>query len=152
MNSRDAAESLHKEHQEMNRLLTAFEAALQRAGSGDDETRSPGLAALREVMDRSMRLRGSLPQDSEILNSPVFLVVDNVERAQLKQNLFQLERASYEFRKQLAFTTTLSTESLVEQGRELLDSLREQIAYEAKLLEGVEANFSVDSGELRLKE
>lgn len=152
MNNKDAAETLHKEHEQMARLLAAFETALKRAGSKDDETRSPGLAELREVMDQGTRIRGSHPQDSETLNSPVFQLVDNVERVQLKQNLFQLERDSYEFRKQLAFTTTLSTEELVEQGRHLLDSLRKQIAYEQQLLQGFEANYTNDSKELRLKE
>lgn len=152
MNNKNAAAALHREHEEITRLLTAFETALERAESGDDETRSPGLAALRELMAEGTRIRGSAIHDSETLNSPVFQLVDNAEKARLKQNLFELERASYEFRKQLAFTTTLSTAELVEQGRRLLDSLRKQIAYEQELLEGIEANFTDDAKELRLKE
>lgn len=152
MNTKDAAESLHKEHEEMAGFLTAFETALELSVSGDDETRSLGLARLREIVERSTHIRGSLSQDSEVMTSPVFLLVNSTERARLKQKLFHLERASYEFRKELAFTTTLSTEGLVEQGRQLEDMLRRQIAYEEELLREIEAGLVGDSTHLGLKE
>lgn len=152
MNTKDAAETLHKEHEKMAGFLTAFETALELSVSGDDETRSRGLTELREILERSTHIRGSLSQDSEVLTSPVFLLVNSAERARLKQKLFHLERASYEFRKELAFTTTLSTEGLLEQARQLEDMLRQQIAYEEELLRGIETGFESDSTHLGLKE
>lgn len=152
MNTKDAAESLHKEHEEMGGFLIAFENALDLAVSGDDETRSRGLTRLREIVERSRHIRGSLSQDSEVLASPVFLLVNSTERARLRQRLFHLERAGYEFRKELAFATTLSTEGLVELARQLEDLLRQEIAYEEELLREVETGLAADSTHLGLKE
>lgn len=152
MNIRDAVENLHREHDEEARLLGAFESALELAVTGDDEKRSLGLSELREIVKQSARIRGSSAHDSEALDSPAFLLVDGSERARLKDTLFHLERASYEFRKELAFATTFSTEELVGQGRRLAASIREQIAYEEELLREVEAELSGNSAGLRSRE
>ena len=152
MNAKDAAETLYKEHEELAGFLTAFENALELALAGDDETRGLGLSRLREIVERSTHIRGSFSQDSEVLTSPVFLQVSNTERTQLKQKLFHLERASYEFRKELAFTTTLSTEGLAEQGRRLEDMLRQEIAFEEELLRAIEPGLANDWTHLGLKE
>jgi hypothetical protein len=145
MNTKDAVDTLHKEHDEMARFLKAFENALELAVSGDDEMRGLGLSGLREIVEKSTRIRGSFPQDSAVLSSPAFRLIEDADRYQLKQSLFRLERASYEFRKELAFTTTFSTEDLVEEGRRLEDILRKELAYEAELLQGIEAVLASDS-------
>lgn len=152
MNTKHATEVLHREHEEIAGFLGAFEKALELAVSEEDESRSIGLAELREIVDQSARIRGSFFSDSAVLSSPILLLVAGTERAQLKQRLFRLERASYEFRRELSFSTTVTTEGLVEQGRRLGDMLRQEIAYEDELLGEVETSRGGNPAQLGSKE
>lgn len=152
MNTKDAAEALHKEHEEMAGLLAQLESGLGLVASGDDESRSQALAGLRKISEQTSHIRECLRGESATANSAAFFLADPAERARLKEILFHLERSCFEFRKELAFTTTLSTEDLLARGQHLVGSLREQIAYEQALLRRVEATLLDDGGRLGSKE
>jgi len=139
VNTKDSVEVLRKEEEEMSRFLIAFETALQLAAKGEDEARLLGLRQLHEMAVQNAKIHEHCRLGTEALNSSPFLLADNEECARLRQSYLQLERTSFEFRNELVFTTTSSTENLVAQGQHLRAVLREHIVYEGQLLKRIEA-------------
>jgi hypothetical protein len=152
MNTSNAVAALRKEHEDISQFLVSFESALTLAASGEDEARGLGLEQLREMAAQNARLRETCRQDEEALNSSPFFLGDDAERTLWRQSLFHLERASFEFRKELVFATTLFTRDMVARGRQLLASFREHVACEEELLRRIEEAPLCDPTGLGLKE
>ncbi|HEV2386820.1 MAG TPA: hypothetical protein VGS20_06140 [Candidatus Acidoferrales bacterium] len=152
METTNPVSALRKDHEEISQFLAAFEGALKLTASGEDEARLAGLAWLREMTEKSAHLRESCRHDAEMLGSSVFLVADDTERTLWSQSLLHLERASFEFRKQLGFATTLSIDPLVAQGWRLAASFRQHMGYEEALLKRIELVHPHNLAPLGLKE
>jgi hypothetical protein len=152
MKNSNPISALRKEHGEISQFLVAFESALTLTASGEDEARLTGLARLREMTEQSAHLRESCRQDAEVFGSSVFLLANDTERTLWSQSLLHLERASFEFRKELDFATTLSVDPLVAQGQRLADSFRQHLVYEEELLKRIEAVPLHSPAQLGLKQ
>ncbi len=152
LNTMENVEVLHEEEEEMSRFMTPFETALELAGRDDDESRLLGLQRLHEMAEQNAKIREHCHLGSQALDSSPFLFVDNKEWARLRQSYLELERASFEFRRELVFTTTLSTENLVARGRRLIAVLREHLGYEEELLKRIEEVPLLDPKRLGIKE
>ena len=139
LNTTENVEVLHDKEEEMSRFLIPFETALELSARDEDEPRLLGLQQLHEMAEQTAKIREHCRQGAQTLDTAPFLFADNKEWARLRKSYAQLERASFEFRRELVFATTLSTEILVARGRRLIALLREHIGYEGELLKRIEA-------------
>ena len=137
MDMRDELETLHKEHQEILRFLAAWEDALTLAASDDYEIRWRGLRQLQEMTGAIAEICEHCRREEENTDSP-FLFLEEAARTQLRDEHTQLQRANYEFRRELEFTTASLTGDLCRQGQHLLTALRQHMAYEEGLLKRIE--------------
>lgn len=148
----NAVQTLREEHEEISRFLAAFEEALQSAASGQDDARGAGLAKLREMTMQGTHIRECCRHDVEALNSSLYLLADETDWNLWRTSVYRLERASYDFRKELGFATTLSTEALLGFGRTLVATYRRHMDYEEELLRRIATAAAQDSLPLGLKE
>jgi hypothetical protein len=131
-------ETLHKEHEEILRFLTAWEGALAQAASEEFEICRRGLEQVQRMTGQIAEICEHCRREEEYSDSPL-LLVEEAARSRLRDEHAQLHRANYEFRRELEFTTASFTGDLCRQGRHMLSTLRRHIAYEEGLLKQLEA-------------
>ena len=139
MDLRQQFELAHAEHANILQSLTAWENALNLLSSDDYDTRCLGLSQLRALDGRIAEICEHCRREEEDPNSPLSQFAEPADRERMKDEHFGLNRANYEFRRDLEFTTASFTYDLVLRGQELLTALLDHIAYEEGLLRQFEA-------------
>lgn len=137
MDIRHELEMLHKEHEEILRFLDAWEDTLVLAASDEYTIRWRGLKQLQGMTAEIAEICEHCRREEEDADSPLFLFLEDAARTQLRDEHVQLQRANYEFRHELEFTTASLTGDLCLQGRHLLAALRQHIVYEEGLLKRI---------------
>jgi hypothetical protein len=138
MDLRQEFANAHAEHDDILEFLNVWEEALKLIADDDCDTRCHGLRQLQAMESKIVEICEHCRREEEDPESPLFLFAEGADRDRLKEEHFQLYRANYEFRREMEFTTTSSTNDLVLQGQKLLTALRGHIAYEEGLLERFE--------------
>jgi hypothetical protein len=138
MDLRQEFESAHAEHQEILEFLNVWEDALKLLADDDCDTRCAGLRQLQAMESKIVDICEHCRREEEDPASPLFLFAEDADRGRMKDEHFRLYRANYEFRREMEFTTSSSTNDLVTQGQKLLSALRGHIVYEEGLLKHFE--------------
>lgn len=133
-----AFQEAHEEHADILEFLTIWEEALQVAASDDCDTRCTGLRQLQAMESKIVEIWEHCHKEEDDTEAPLFRFASPADRARLKDEHFQLYRDNYEFRREMEFTTSSSTEELVLKGQKLLAELRAHIAFEEDLLKRAE--------------
>lgn len=133
-----AFQEAHEEHADILEFLTIWEEALQVAASDDCDTRCTGLRQLQAMESKIVEIWEHCHKEEDDTEAPLFRFASPADRARLKDEHFQLYRDNYEFRREMEFTTSSSTEELVLNGQKLLSELRAHIAFEEDLLKRLE--------------
>ena len=133
-------ETARREHQDILGFLDVWEGALTLIEDDDLDVRCEGLRQLQGMEQQIAGICEHCRREEEDPESPLFRFAQEADRGRMKDEHFRLQRANYEFRKEMEFTTTSDTDDLVALGRKLLDSLRGHITYEDGLLKRFEDN------------
>jgi hypothetical protein len=134
MNLHQQFEAAHAEHADILEFLTIWEEALALIASDDCDTRCTGLRQLQAMEGKIVEIWEHCHKEEVDPQEPLFRFAEPAERERLKDEHFQLYRDNYEFRREMEFTTSSSTEALVAKGQRLLAALRGHIAFEEELL------------------
>jgi len=126
--------SAHAEHAEILDFLYIWEGALNLLSSSDCDTRCSGLRQLQTLEGKIAEICDHCRREEDDPESPLFRFAETADRGRMKDEHFRLCLANYEFRKELEYTTSSSTDELLAQGRRLLTALRGHITYEEGLL------------------
>jgi hypothetical protein len=131
-------ESAHAEHAEILKFLKLWEGALKLVAGDDLDARCLGLEQLQAMEGEIAEICEHCRKEEEDPESPLFRFADAEDRSRLKDEHFRLYQANYQFRREMALTTSTFSSELVPQGEKLLDALRDHIDFEERLLRGFE--------------
>ena len=132
-------DTAHREHHDILEFLDHWENALSFLDSSNLDLRSEGLHQLHHMEERIAGICDHCRREEEDPDSPLFRFAQEADRGRMKDEHFRLDRANYEFRRELEYTTSSYTDDLVILGQKLLTSLRGHITYEDGLLKRFEA-------------
>jgi len=138
MERRDSIEYVQKEHLEIAKLAEKVGAALALASKQDFQSRQQGLAGLRTLREGLLGVLQHCHAEEGILETDFhhYLDVKNYER--LKSQHRSIARTTASLLRELPYMTADSVPDLCRPGQELLDELREHIAFEQDMLWRVE--------------
>lgn len=140
MELRQKFEAAHTEHAEILEFLNIWEKALDLIANEDCDARCMGLRQLQRLEERIAGVCEHCRKEEEDPESLLSRFTPKAEQQRLKEEHAMLERANFEFRREMEFTTSSHTEELALQGQGLLAALRGHIAYEEELLRRFEEN------------
>ena len=135
---------LQAEHEEILRFLDDWEGALKLARYELDAERLKGLCLLREAEAKLIAIQEHCHAEERAAESPFPIYLDHTTMAQLAQEHERLRLLTNDFLRELNFATLLRTDELVRLGTELLEQLRQHIAYETELLKHIETGNAAE--------
>jgi hypothetical protein len=134
----DSAEYIQREHLEILRLADKITEALALASKSDFASRVNGLAELRRTEHGLAGLRQHCGSEDSILESDFHHYLDPDQYLRLCTQHTVISRLVTILLKELPYATADSVAELCVPGQELLDQLREHVAFEEEMLWKVE--------------
>jgi hemerythrin-like domain-containing protein len=138
MESHDSMEYMQKEHLEIVRLADRIEAALSQAANRDFGSRQEALAALRSARDGLLGVRQHCGSEEAILESDFHHFLDAQSYAQLCREHRNIARLVGALLRELPYLTADSVGEILPTGTELVERIREHLAFEQDMLWRVE--------------
>jgi len=138
MESRDSMEYIQKEHLEIVRLAEKMTAALALASKEDFAARQRGLTELRELRTGLLGISQHCGAEDGILESDFHHYLDADLYGQLEHEHQTIRRLVGTLLRELPYTTADSVGELCATGEELLERIREHVAFEEDMLWRVE--------------
>ena len=138
MASRDSVEYVQKEHLEIARLAEKIADALALASKQDFPSRQQGLAGLRAMREGLLGVLQHCHSEEGILESDFHHYLDAKQYERLKSQHQSIARTTASLLRELPYMTADFVADLCGPGRELLEELREHIAFEQDMLWRVE--------------
>jgi hemerythrin len=137
-----------KEHQDIGRFLEQFGAALDLVKGKPDEQRRKGLGDLRELQADLQAIQHHCYSEERSLESPygAYLKIHQLEI--LRQEHEQLGRLTQSIVAELQFATTNQTDNILALGQEMIQFLRQHVAYEETLLTEIEHGLAAQGRQL----
>jgi len=138
MTSPDSVEYIQREHLELLRLADKLAGALALAAKPDFESRLQGLTELRASQHGLLGVRQHCGSEDGILESDFHHYLDPEQYLRLCTQHSVISRLVTILLRELPYATADSVPELYEPGLELLDQLREHIAFEEDMIWHVE--------------
>jgi len=135
---RETSDSLRQEHLEILRLTERFEEALALAGSDDFTARQKGLADLRELRPALLGISRHCCCDDGVIESPYHRYLDSQRYERVDTQHQNIHRLVLAFLRDLPYATADSIAESAPQGADLVQKIREHIAYEEDMLDFIE--------------
>jgi len=138
MQTLDTIERIQKEHLEIVRLVDNLTAAFALAAKSDFVSRQKGLAALRDAWDGLLGIRQHCGSEEGILESDFHHYLDAKQYERLRKEHQTITRLVGGLLRELPYVTADSVAELCPAGEELLERIREHVAFEEDMLWRVE--------------
>ncbi len=138
MESRDYTERLRKEHLEILRLTERFEEALSLASREDFSARQIGLAELRALQHGLIGISQHCSSEDGILESEYHRYLDAQKYDRIRAQHEGITRLIASLLRELPFVTADSIVDAVPRGQDLVERIREHVAYEEEMLGYIE--------------
>jgi len=138
MESRDSVEYIQKEHLEIVRLAEKIADALALVSKDDFAARRTGLVALRSTRDGLLGILQHCHADDSIVETDFHRYLDANQYGQLRAQHAAISRLVAGLLRELPYVTADTVVDLRTTGEELLEQIRQHIAYEADMLWRVE--------------
>jgi hypothetical protein len=138
MDLRSQLDYFRKEHEDIQRFVEDWEDALKLAASEDDADRLRALAQLRQMETVLLGIREHCRAEQRTVESRLRAHQDDVSRVRLAQEHELLRQLTNDYLRELQFATLSRTGEVARLGIELLEQLRNHIAYETALLKQIE--------------
>jgi hemerythrin-like domain-containing protein len=136
-------EYLRLEQEEMLRLVSRLEEALGQAVNQEFETRRKALIGLH-ALDRGLLGVGEhCHSEDRIVESTLRRYSNKTEYARLNAEHADMLRLLSDFREGMEFATADSIADVIPAGKELIQKIREHIAYERTFLDRIDTSESV---------
>jgi len=142
MESRDSIEYTQKEHLEIVRLADKIAGALALAAKDEFPARQKGLAELRSMQHGLLGISQHCCAEDGILESDFHHYLDPNQYARLRQQHQTITRLVAGLLRELPYATADSVRDLCPAGEELLENVREHVAFEQEMLWRVEERRS----------
>jgi len=138
MESSDYTERLRKEHLEILRLTERFEEALSLASREDFSARQIGLAELRALQHGLIGISQHCSSEDGILESEYHRYLDAQKYDRIRTQHEGITRLIASLLRELPFVTADSIVDAVPRGEDLVERIREHVAYEEEMLGYIE--------------
>lgn len=138
MASRENTEHLHKEHLEILRLTDRFEEALSLASRADFTARQIGLAELRNLQHGLIGISQHCSSEEGLLETEYRRYLDAKKYARIRTEHEGITRLIASLLRELPFVTADSVVDTVPRGEDLVERIREHVAYEEEMLSYIE--------------
>lgn len=138
MASSNSVEYIQKEHLEILRLADKIAGALELASKQDFESRRKGLAELRTTREGLLGIRQHCGSEDAILESDFHHYLDKPQYDQLRAQHTAITRLAAGLLRELSYATADSVAELCPSIEELVEKIREHVAYEEDMLWHVE--------------
>jgi hypothetical protein len=138
MVSRDSVEYVQKEHLEIVRLADKIADALALASKEDFQSRQQGLVGLRTLREGLVGVLQHCHAEEGMLESDFHHYLDAQQYGRLRSQHQSIARTTASLLRELPYVTADSVRDLCGPGQELLEEIREHVAYEADMLWCVE--------------
>ncbi|HKO05729.1 MAG TPA: hemerythrin domain-containing protein [Candidatus Acidoferrales bacterium] len=138
MEPRESTEHLRKEHLEILRLTERFEDALSLASREDFAARQIGLAELRALQHGLLGISQHCTSEDGILESDYHHYLDAQKYDRIRTQHESLSRLIASLLRELPFVTADSVVDVVPRGEDIVDRIREHVAYEEEMLGYIE--------------
>jgi hemerythrin-like domain-containing protein len=138
MEPREDMKHQQKEHQEILRLTDRFEEALSLASREDFTARQIGLAELRNLQHGLMGISQHCSAEDGLLESEYRRYLDAKKYARIRTEHEGITRLIASLLRELPFVTADSVVDTVPRGQELVERIREHVAYEEEMLSYIE--------------
>ncbi len=138
MESRDFTDRLRKEHLEILRLTERFEEALSLASREDFSARQIGLAELRALQHGLIGISQHCSSEDGILESEYHRYLDAQKYDRIRAQHEGITRLIASLLRELPFVTADSIVDAVPRGQDLVERIREHVAYEEEMLGYIE--------------
>jgi hypothetical protein len=135
---RDSSATLRKEHLEILRLANSLEEALALASHEDFSARQKGLADLRALHHGLVGICQHCCSEDGVLESEYHHYLDGENYEQINTQHTRIHRLISNFLKDLPFATADSIAETALPGKELVDQIRQHVAYEEQMLDYIE--------------
>ncbi|HUK52881.1 MAG TPA: hemerythrin domain-containing protein [Candidatus Binatia bacterium] len=134
----ESSDLLRKEHLEILRVAEHLSQALALAGKEDFTARQQGLAGLRVLRPALLGVSRHCCCEEGVLESPYHRYLDGQRFEQVDGQHKAIHRLVLAFLRDVLYATADSIADSVPQGEELVEKIREHIAYEENLLDYIE--------------
>jgi hemerythrin-like domain-containing protein len=138
MESRESIEYIQKEHLEIVRLVDQIDAAFALAAKRDFALRQQGLSGLRRAWDGLLGIRQHCSSEEGILESDFHHYLEPNEYDRLRKEHQTISRLVAGLLRELPYVTADSVGDLCPAGEELIERIREHVAFEQDMLWRVE--------------
>jgi hypothetical protein len=135
---REPTEYLRKEHLEILRLTERIEDALSLASKEDFTARQKGLADLRALQHGLIGISQHCSTEDGILESAYHHYLDGQRYDRIRTQHEGISRLVAGVLRELPFVTADSVVDVVPKGEDLVDRIREHVAYEEEMLGCIE--------------
>jgi hypothetical protein len=139
MAPRDSVEYVQKEHLEMLKIADRLAEALGLAGKQDFRSRQDGLAELRGLQQGLVGISQHCNAENGLLESDFHHYLEAKNYDQLRTQHRQIARLIAGLLREMPYTTADSVVELSGDGVQLLEEIREHVAFEEEMLWKVEA-------------
>jgi len=131
-------ERLRKEHLEILRLTERFEGALSLASREDFTARQIGLAELRGLQHGLIGISQHCSSEDGLLESEYHRHLDAQKYHRIRTEHEGITRLIASLLRELPFVTADSVVDMVPRGEDLVERIREHVAYEEEMLGYIE--------------
>jgi hypothetical protein len=129
----ELSEALQQDHREILRVTEKFADALAQAANENFAARQEGLAELRTLRPGLLAISRHCCGDDAAVGTAYHRYLDGARYAQLEAQHQSIHRLAITFLRDLIYATADSIVESVPQGEELVEKIREHIAYEQDL-------------------
>ena len=142
MERRDSTEHLRKEHLEILRLTERIQDALSLASRDEFAARQKGLADLRALHHGLLGICQHCGSEDGVMESEYHHHLGGQQYEMIKAQHQGISRNISGFLRELPLVTADSVVDVVPRGTDLVDLIREHIAYEEEMLGCIESSIT----------